>query len=641
TPSGKLAAAGAKESGHSLYWTAALQGCLERVNHAAVLINSFVYSFGGFSGNRAHYLRQLRRIDVQCLNVRSLRWTDVTHSTRCYAADQPEVDQPDKPLLRYGHTVVQFDGCAYMFGGRNDRLVAPPQVCQFDPISLAWTIHSGSGQVPPSRDGHSACVVDNRMFIFGGFTAAEEYENQVYCCDLINLQWTRIRAVLVSVAFFGYLKVGFMSSCPHIFIPSCPRAFISSCHHALVPHTLIFSYSHTLPHTLISSYPRPHILIPSCPCPHALIPSYSHALMPSYPHALIPSYSHALIPSYSHILIPSCPHILIPSYPHILIFSYPHALIFSYPHALMPSYPHTLIFSYPHVLMLSYPHILIPSCPQSGIPEAPSPRDFSCCVAWRRGFFLWGGRSDAAGHVFSGESCYDSSIYYFDADSQSWSLRARLDNVQGRRSGTMFRLGERIYFGFGFNDLRIRHEDGHLNDLWCLDPCSGSVTRAEPCSAFYRGPCPRRRLVAVPVSNSRVILFGGTCRFVRYSFQPALPAAEFQRLYAPLLARLPALRASVDDSDSEADPADDVERQESGPQPPDDVEPLEQLEEEPDDSIMGLKDLSDMFVLEALPSLQTLCALAVVRWRLPLGQLPVLLQEDVLRRFLPNVLSPP
>uniref|UniRef100_A0A1I8IBN0 Kelch domain-containing protein 2 n=1 Tax=Macrostomum lignano TaxID=282301 RepID=A0A1I8IBN0_9PLAT len=360
-----------------------------------------------------------------------------------------------------------------MFGGRNDRLVAPPQVCQFDPISLAWTIHSGSGQVPPSRDGHSACVVDNRMFIFGGFTAAEEYENQVYCCDLINLQWTRIRAVL------------------------------------------------------------------------------------------------------------------------------------------------------------------------SGIPEAPSPRDFSCCVAWRRGFFLWGGRSDAAGHVFSGESCYDSSIYYFDADSQSWSLRARLDNVQGRRSGTMFRLGERIYFGFGFNDLRIRHEDGHLNDLWCLDPCSGSVTRAEPCSAFYRGPCPRRRLVAVPVSNSRVILFGGTCRFVRYSFQPALPAAEFQRLYAPLLARLPALRASVDDSDSEADPADDVERQESGPQPPDDVEPLEQLEEEPDDSIMGLKDLSDMFVLEALPSLQTLCALAVVRWRLPLGQLPVLLQEDVLRRFLPNVLSPP
>ncbi|PAA54552.1 hypothetical protein BOX15_Mlig004988g1, partial [Macrostomum lignano] len=472
-PSRKLAAAGAKESGHSLYWTAALQGCLERVNHAAVLINSFVYSFGGFSGNRAHYLRQLRRIDVQCLNVRSLRWTDVTHSTRCYAADQPEVDQPDKPLLRYGHTVVQFDGCAYMFGGRNDRLVAPPQVCQFDPISLAWTIHSGSGQVPPSRDGHSACVVDNRMFIFGGFTAAEEYENQVYCCDLINLQWTRIRAVL------------------------------------------------------------------------------------------------------------------------------------------------------------------------SGIPEAPSPRDFSCCIAWRRGFFLWGGRSDAAGHVFSGESCYDSSIYYFDADSQSWSLRARLDNVQGRRSGTMFRLGERIYFGFGFNDLRIRHEDGHLNDLWCLDPCSGSVTRAEPCSAFYRGPCPRRRLVAVPVSNSRVILFGGTCRFVRYSFQPALPAAEFQRLYAPLLARLPALRASVDDSDSEADPADDVERQESGPQPPDDVEPLEQLEEEPDDSIMGLKDLSDMFVLEALPSLQTLCALAVVRWRLPLGQLPVLLQEDVLRRFLPNVLSPP
>uniref|UniRef100_A0A1I8FC70 RING-type domain-containing protein n=1 Tax=Macrostomum lignano TaxID=282301 RepID=A0A1I8FC70_9PLAT len=147
-PSGKLRRAGAKESGHSLYWTAALQGCLERVNHAAVLINSFVYSFGGFSGNR-------RTIFANCV----------------------ELMYTDKPLLRYGHTVVQFDGCAYMFGGRNTGWWRRPGV-PVRPISLAWTIHSGSGQVPPSRDGHSAAWLTIGCSYFGGFTAAEGIRNQ-------------------------------------------------------------------------------------------------------------------------------------------------------------------------------------------------------------------------------------------------------------------------------------------------------------------------------------------------------------------------------------------------------------------------------------------------------------------------------
>ncbi|VDO79750.1 unnamed protein product [Onchocerca flexuosa] len=46
----------------------------------------------------------------------------------------------------------------------------------FDPETVAWSVIPCEGEAPPARDGHSAVVVDNLMFIFGGF----EEESQRY-----------------------------------------------------------------------------------------------------------------------------------------------------------------------------------------------------------------------------------------------------------------------------------------------------------------------------------------------------------------------------------------------------------------------------------------------------------------------------
>ena len=37
--------------------------------------------------------------------------------------------------------------------------------------SLKWSIVDTEGDTPQARDGHSACVIDAKMYIFGGYEA--------------------------------------------------------------------------------------------------------------------------------------------------------------------------------------------------------------------------------------------------------------------------------------------------------------------------------------------------------------------------------------------------------------------------------------------------------------------------------------
>lgn len=89
------------------------------------------------------------------------------------------------PFSRYGHTVVVYKRKFYLWGGRNDHPRACNRLFCFDPgkysieinflysINLEtrqWSLVSIVGHlIPSARDGHSACIIHNRMYIFGGF----------------------------------------------------------------------------------------------------------------------------------------------------------------------------------------------------------------------------------------------------------------------------------------------------------------------------------------------------------------------------------------------------------------------------------------------------------------------------------------
>lgn len=92
-----------------------------------------------------------------------------------------------------GHTAVAYESKVYIWGGRNDEMVCDILFC-FDTKTLQWTTPSVYGAMPGARDGHSACIYGNRMYIFGGFEEViDQFSCDVHCLDLDNMQWHYIQ----------------------------------------------------------------------------------------------------------------------------------------------------------------------------------------------------------------------------------------------------------------------------------------------------------------------------------------------------------------------------------------------------------------------------------------------------------------
>ncbi|VDQ03972.1 unnamed protein product [Trichobilharzia regenti] len=69
--------------------------------------------------------------------------------------------------------------------------------CKFSTRKLrpaCWAEVRGMvGSIPTPRDGHSATVSENAMFIFGGYDSVfDNYDNSVYRLDFITWNWTQI-----------------------------------------------------------------------------------------------------------------------------------------------------------------------------------------------------------------------------------------------------------------------------------------------------------------------------------------------------------------------------------------------------------------------------------------------------------------
>ncbi|CAJ0582460.1 unnamed protein product, partial [Mesorhabditis spiculigera] len=207
-------------------WTIAIEGGPRRVNHAAVELHGFIWSFGGYcSGERQS---RDRPIDIHVLNPANYRWTpieaqneellvpkeraigpmsfeqEVFERAGLAMLGDGEWDGEGPPILqstlpahvpypRYGHTVCAFGGKAYLWGGRNDDYGASHLLHQFDPETLKWTLVSTSGYPPPARDGHTAVVSGHRMYVFGGFEEElQRFSQDTYSFDFLTKTWSKL-----------------------------------------------------------------------------------------------------------------------------------------------------------------------------------------------------------------------------------------------------------------------------------------------------------------------------------------------------------------------------------------------------------------------------------------------------------------
>jgi len=110
-------------------------------------------------------------------------------------------NDPSVPFQRYGHTVVAYGRYVYLWGGRNDES-ACKTLFRFDTKTHSWSKPQVTGSIPGARDGHSAVIIRNRMFIFGGY---EEdiglFSQDVYSLDLQTLHWSFVPTAVSHTKF--------------------------------------------------------------------------------------------------------------------------------------------------------------------------------------------------------------------------------------------------------------------------------------------------------------------------------------------------------------------------------------------------------------------------------------------------------
>jgi len=65
----------------------------------------------------------------------------------------------------------------------------------FDTVNLKWLPKPKvSGCIPYSRDGHTACNINNNMYIFGGYVEETDlFSNDIYVLDLKTYVWKYLR----------------------------------------------------------------------------------------------------------------------------------------------------------------------------------------------------------------------------------------------------------------------------------------------------------------------------------------------------------------------------------------------------------------------------------------------------------------
>ncbi|XP_034652342.1 kelch domain-containing protein 3 [Drosophila subobscura] len=171
-----------------MLWTVHLDGGPQRVNHAAVGVGDLIYSFGGYCTGYDYRFNE--QIDVHVLNAHTMRWTLVPQQND---DEGIPLKYPLVPFQRYGHTVVAYKERIYIWGGRNDENLCNVLYC-FDPKTAKWTRPVVTGCLPGARDGHSACVIGNSMYIFGGFVdEINEFSSDVHTLNLDTMEWTYVQ----------------------------------------------------------------------------------------------------------------------------------------------------------------------------------------------------------------------------------------------------------------------------------------------------------------------------------------------------------------------------------------------------------------------------------------------------------------
>ncbi|XP_030005025.1 host cell factor 2 isoform X3 [Sphaeramia orbicularis] len=151
-----------------------------RIGHSFTLVGNKCYLFGGLAndsedpnGNVPRYLDDFFELELQSVS-----------GARCWSI--PET-KGGGPSARESHTAVAYTGLGspklYIFGGMEGCRL--DDLWQLDLDTMVWSMPETRGCRPLPRSLHSANVIGNQMYVFGGWIPVPESEK----ANFIGTEW--------------------------------------------------------------------------------------------------------------------------------------------------------------------------------------------------------------------------------------------------------------------------------------------------------------------------------------------------------------------------------------------------------------------------------------------------------------------
>ncbi|KAK2411441.1 Galactose oxidase/kelch repeat superfamily protein [Trifolium repens] len=154
------------------------EGPEAREGHSAAVVGQRLFIFGG-CGKSADNNNEVYYNDLYILNTETLVWMRPTTS-----------GTPPSP--RDSHTFSSWKNKIIVIGGEDGHDYYLSDVHILDTDTLVWRELSTSGQLLPPRAGHSTISLGKNLFVFGGFTDAQNLYNDLYMLDTDTGVWTNV-----------------------------------------------------------------------------------------------------------------------------------------------------------------------------------------------------------------------------------------------------------------------------------------------------------------------------------------------------------------------------------------------------------------------------------------------------------------
>lgn len=149
--------------------------------------------FGGFA--KGMYLN-----DIFIYDIKSNEWTkyhsnDNTEENK--KQDKKKINSKNVPLGRMLHSALVMNNNLYIFGGKTGDGIYLNDFWRFSLLQKRWEILIVEGEIPKGRSGHTMIGSDNNIYIFGGKVGDLQERNEFWKYDVNRNQFMLIHDTLL------------------------------------------------------------------------------------------------------------------------------------------------------------------------------------------------------------------------------------------------------------------------------------------------------------------------------------------------------------------------------------------------------------------------------------------------------------